>query len=217
MVKVCYFTLQDLMKDARRLPKGWVLLHADEHCATFVFIEGDSVKIRVVIHADLSSSVRVLGMPAAHLTEQMEAIRLHTLLSSLSNQKLCVGVTDPDLQVYSKPPSTQSSQKHFRHTTLVCPEEKPITTSCVRSTNCRLLSGQQLCNQCARIKPLLVKKKTQAEVREQRPLHRNDALHTTSRTKLKEELKEMRKTNRTLEKNLVNQRTFRERLSHIAA
>ena len=63
-----YITLQDLMKDSKRLRKGWFMVQNDEHCATFCLIEGDNVKIRVI-----SWSVSFCqGARDAHLTEQME-------------------------------------------------------------------------------------------------------------------------------------------------
>ena len=200
--RVCYLTLQDLNKDVRCLPSRWYLLVADEHCTTFAYIPDDSVKIHVVVHADLSASVKVIGMPAPHLTQNMEPIRVHSFLSNLSCQKFCEGITDPHLQKYSKRPSTESSQAHYLHTATICPEDKPCTKSCVRSSTCRLLTDNEMpeCNQCTRVRPQLEKKEKLAKEREELPIHKNDPMSTTSNTKLKKNNKNSVKNNKSTTK-----------------
>lgn len=162
-----------------------------------------SIKVKVTVHADLSAAVKVLEMPASHLNENtMEGQRLHPYLSKLSSFHVCTGITDPTLQHFSKPPSAQSSQTHFLHTTLVCPDEKPYITSCVRSASCLLLSEELICKPCTKTIPLLQKQKNRADEREKNKLHKNTPLNAVSHTTLKKEVKELRKTNSALEKEL---------------
>ena len=207
--KVCYLTLQDLLKDTQRLPTGWIMLQGDEHCAVFALFDSkrDSVVIKVTVHADLSAVVRVLGMPASHLDKNMEGVCLSQFLTNLSSFHVCTGITDPTLQTCSKPPSAQSPQAHFLHTTLICPEDKPCITSCVRSASCLLLSNEPMCKSCTKTIPVLEKKKSRSDEKEQTQLHKNTPLHTASHTTLKKEVKELRKTNSTLEKELKTIRT----------
>ena len=200
--RVYYYTLDDLRKHTTRLPPDWYTLHNNNEEITFAHIRDGVVKIHVTISASLTSYVKVYGMPAQHLSRDIEMVRLHDYLLALSSMKHCTGITNQKLHTFSKPPAGHSNQAHFLHTTLVCQEDKPVNETCVRSSNCCLLSESDVCQKCLQTQRALEKSEAELSSRDKCSLNKHDPLHTVSREKLKSAVKDLRKREACLRKEL---------------
>ena len=148
--------------------------------------------------------LQVFGLPAPHLTTDLEKKNLAHFLKDLQDMKVCTGVTAADLQDLAGPPDGKTTYyKHMQYEHL---NGKMSHSSCVKSTQCQLLlrpaSLVCKCQPCSQVERQLVEKKRYLVEKLSKPIHAKAPLHNLPKEQLKEAFKQVRHQNNQLQKEL---------------
>ena len=75
------------------------------------------VKPQVILESDtgMAASVHVFGVPAPHLSTDLEHMRLNTFLLDLREKSVCTGITADVLQNVASLPDGTGSKQYFRY------------------------------------------------------------------------------------------------------
>lgn len=203
---VAYFNFEELQDDLQHLPEPWCLLKNNPNQVDVGVLDASLVLLQVSIFSDFSSTLMVFGLKTSSTTSalSLEQTKLSVYLRNLYEQKLCPGVTEPDLQDQASLPSA-NKQPYYRHVMRYASNNDVVScVSCVRSGQCELfLAGdKEVCKGCHYAKTLLVKKHNYATESASQPLSKHDPLHSTSKKKLSCALKATRKSEQLLQEEL---------------
>lgn len=170
--RVIYTSLQDIRKDMIQLPVPWVvLLDTEDHVALGVVNEC-IVVFRVDVHQNLDVDVQVLGgVRGAGLNKNMENVRLNFFLNSLTEMKICTGVSSPELQKFA---SIAGTKEFFLHVSNRSENGVIVSNTCVRSRLCLGLlnaeSGSDLCSECEKVDIKMKKRHAEEKEKANKPL-----------------------------------------------
>lgn len=202
---VTYYSFSEVQRAADNLPAPWIKISVNDDAVTVAIVEESTLKIEVTVHPDFLATVKVLQGFSVAKTYNLENMTLRTLLSTLSAQSICEGVTVESLQDFAKPVIAEG-QLYFRHLLYTSLD---ACTSTVRSRKCDLLIDTgAICESCRYAQTLLRKKEDRAKKSKVAPMKANNPLKM-GREALKDALKEKRKHSRSVEQNL---RKFRQTL-----
>ena len=75
------------------------------------------VKPQVILESDtgMAASAHVFGVPAPHLSTDLEHMRLNTFLLDLREKSVCTGITADVLQNFASLPDGTGSKQYFRY------------------------------------------------------------------------------------------------------
>ena len=96
------------------------------------------VKPQVIPESD-KASAHVFGVPAPHLSTDLEHMRLNTFLLDLREKSVCTGITADVLQNFASLPDGTGSKQYFRYIINLPANVMFFHISCIMSNSWQLL------------------------------------------------------------------------------
>ena len=99
------------------------------------------VKLQVILESDtgMAASAHVFGVPAPHLSTDLEHMRLNTFLLDLREKSVCTGITADVLQNFASLPDGTDSKQYFRYIINLLANVMFFHISCIMSNSWQLL------------------------------------------------------------------------------
>ena len=115
------------------------------------------VKPQVILESDtgMAASAHVFGVPAPHLSTDLEHIRLNTFLD-LREKSVCTGITADVLQNFASLPDGTGSKQYFRYIINLPANVMFFHMSCIMSNSWQLLlpttqDSHNMCSNCSHV------------------------------------------------------------------
>ena len=136
--RVAYFSFENIRKDLGKVRLLWCIT---EKTIELAVVMDSVVKLQLTLESDtyMAASVHVFGVPAPHLSTDLEQLRLNTFLLDLHERSICTGITAGVLQNVASLADGSSSKQYYRHIINLAANVMFFNKSCIISNSCQLL------------------------------------------------------------------------------
>ena len=161
---------------------------------TLAVVLDSVVKPQVILESDtgMAASAHVFGVPAPHLSTDLEHIRLNTFLD-LREKSVCTGITADVLQNFASLPDGTGSKQYFRYIINLPANVMFFHMSCIMSNSWQLLlpttqDSHNMCSNCSHVEKTHNARYQRQEQKslQHETIKSNDPLHSVTGHQMKE-------------------------------
>ena len=193
---VAYFSFEDIRKDLGKVQLPWCITENSAKTIKLAVVLDSVVKLQVILESDtgMAASAHVFGVPAPHLSTDLEHVRLNTgtFLLDLHENSVCTGITADFLQNFASLPNGTGSKQYFRYIINLPANVMFFDMSCIMSNSCHFcfppLRTHNMCSNCSHVEKTInarYQRQKQKSLQHE-TIKSNDPLHSVTGHQMKE-------------------------------